>query len=30
VGPNPRIAAGSTVAYDWLRLFPCTKGKKTA
>jgi transposase len=30
VGPNPRIAAGSTVAYDWLRLCPCTKGKKTA
>jgi transposase len=27
VGPNPRIAAGSTVAYDWLRLFPGTKGK---
>jgi transposase len=30
VGPNPRIAAGSTVASDWRRLFPCTTGKKTA
>jgi len=27
-GTNPRISAGSTVASDWLRLFPCTKEKK--
>jgi hypothetical protein len=25
---NPRIAAGSTVGSDWLRLFRCTKGKR--
>jgi hypothetical protein len=30
VGPHPRIAAGSTVASDWRRLFLCTTGKKTA
>jgi transposase len=30
VGPHPRLAAGSTGASDGLRLFPCTKGKKTA
>src|SRR5215471_4355000 len=28
VVPNPRISAGSTVAYCWLRLFPCTEVKK--
>ena len=28
MGPNPRIAAGSTVVSSWLRLFRCTKGKK--
>jgi hypothetical protein len=27
-GTNPRIAAGSTVGCDWLRLFECTKVKK--
>jgi hypothetical protein len=26
VVPSPRIAAGSTVVSDWLRLFPWTKG----
>jgi hypothetical protein len=26
-GPNPRIAAGSTVASDWRRLFPCPREK---
>jgi hypothetical protein len=28
VGPNPRIAAGSTVALYWLRLFRCPEVKK--
>src|SRR5882724_6950818 len=27
---NPRIAAGSTVGSDWLRLFRDTKGQKTS
>jgi len=28
VVPNPRIAAGSTVVFYWLRLFRCTEVKK--